>query len=295
MPESQPRSSANPLRRLLVRRVQAVFNDRERGEQPVMRSTNALYRPDSVIWRVHGDVTTMMIGGVTALLLQMLHPAALAGVWDHSAFRDDMLGRLRRTARFIAVTTFGERADAEAAIGKVRQVHKHVRGVLNDGTPYAAVDPRLLSWVHVCEGMGFLDAWIAFGDPSMSMSDQDIYFAQAGEIARALGADPVPQTRAEAEALIAEFRPELVVAARTREVARMVLTQPSPSLTMAPVQAILMQASADILPRWAKEMHGFRSPLLPRPMVRTGAFAVAQTLRWAFGKRAVTNSKSAQD
>jgi uncharacterized protein (DUF2236 family) len=270
--------------------VQAVFNDRERGERPVTRSTNALYPPDSVIWRAHGDVTTMMIGGVTALLLQMLHPAALAGVWDHSTFRDDMLGRLRRTARFIAVTTFGERGEAEAAMEKVRHVHEHVRGVLGDGTPYAAGDPRLLAWVHVCEAMGFLDAWIAFGDPAMSKSDQDIYFAQAGEVARALGADPVPQTRAEAEALIAEFRPELVAAARTREVARMVLTQPSPSLAMAPVQAVLMQASVDILPRWAKEMHGFRLSPLSGPLTRTGAFAVAQTLRWAFGKRPVTNS-----
>jgi uncharacterized protein (DUF2236 family) len=289
MPESQPLPSANPLRRLLVRRVQAVFNDRERGERPVTRSTNALYPPDSVIWRAHGDVTTMMIGGVTALLLQMLHPAALAGVWDHSTFRDDMLGRLRRTARFIAVTTFGERGEAEAAMEKVRHVHEHVRGVLGDGTPYAAGDPRLLAWVHVCEAMGFLDAWIAFGDPAMSKSDQDIYFAQPGEVARALGADPVPQTRAEAEALIAEFRPELVAAARTREVARMVLTQPSPSLAMAPVQAVLMQASVDILPRWAKEMHGFRLSPLSGPLTRTGAFAVAQTLRWAFGKRPVNS------
>lgn len=282
MPDASPRPFTNPLRQLLVKRVQGVFNDRERGERPVVRSADALYPPDSVIWRVHGDVTTMMIGGVTALLLQMLHPAALAGVWDHSTFRDDMLGRLRRTARFIAVTTFGQRVEAATAITKVREVHEHVRGVLEDGTSYAASDPRLLAWVHVCEAIGFLDAWIAFGNPAMSRADQDTYFAQAGEVARALGADPIPQTRAEAEALLDDFRPELVATARTREVARMVLTQPAPSRAMAPVQAMLMQASVDILPRWAKNMHRLPSPSFSAPFIRPGAFAVATTLRWAF-------------
>jgi len=198
------------IRRAVVARVQSVFNDRARGEAPVIRSANTLYDPDSVIWRVHGDVTTMMIGGVAALLLQMLHPAALAGVWDHSSFRSDMLGRLRRTARFIAVTTFGEEAEAQAAIDRVCHVHRHVTGVLADGTPYSASDPRLLAWVHVCEAISFLDAWIHFGEPNMSQADQDAYFAQAGLVAHMLGAAPVPETRTEAEALIATFRPQLV-------------------------------------------------------------------------------------
>ena len=277
---SQP--PLNPFQRVLVRRVQAVFNDRDKGEKPVVRSPDALFPPGSVIWRVHGDVTTMMIGGVTALLLQMLHPAALAGVWDHSTFRDDMLGRLRRTARFIAMTTFGERAEAEAAIARVAEVHEKVRGVLDDGTPYCASEPHLLAWVHVCEALGFLDAWIAFGEPDMSRADQDIYFAEAGEVARALGADPVPQTRAEAEALVGRFRPELVASARSREVARMVLGQPSPSRLMAPVQVLLMQAAVNVLPAWAREMHALRASTLTAPIINGGALSVASALRWAF-------------
>lgn len=282
MPNPLPNRSVNPLQQLLMRRVQAVFNDRDKGEKPVARSPNALYPPDSVIWRVHGDVTTMMIGGVSALLMQMLHPAALTGVWDHSTFRDDMLGRLRRTARFIAITTFGERTDGEAAITQVRQVHEHIRGVLDDGTPYHASDPRLLAWVHVCEASGFLDAWIAFGEPGMSRADQDTYFAQAGEVARALGAEPVPRTRAEAEALIEEFRIELVATPRTREVARMVLGQPAPSITMAPVQVLLMQAAVNVLPAWARKMHRLGGSRLTNPLAHASTFAVASTLRWAF-------------
>lgn len=270
------------LRRVLVSRVQAVFNDREKGETPVVRSRGALFEPESVIWRVHGDVTTMMIGGVTALLMQMLHPSALAGVWDHSTFRNDMLGRLRRTARFIALTTYAERELAETAIEKVKAVHEHVHGELDDGTRYRASDPRLLAWVHVCETIGFLDAWIAYGEPRMSPSDQDAYVQQAGLVARVLGADPVPETRAQAEALIEDFMPELRADSCTHSVASMVLSQPSPSLAVSPAQHLLMQAAVDLLPNWAKAMHKRRVGGAVRPIVRTGTLALARTLNWAF-------------
>ncbi|NML90849.1 DUF2236 domain-containing protein [Sphingobium sp. TB-6] len=274
------------LRRLLVRQVRGVFHDSAKGEKPVKASDLALYPPGSVIRRVHGDVTSMMIGGVSALLMQMLHPAALAGIWDHSSFRDDMLGRLRRTARFIAVTTYAERAEAEAAIARVRQVHEHVRGTLEGGAVYAANDPWLLAWVHVCEALSFLDAWIAYGEPFMPLAEQDRYFAETALVARALGADPVPESRAQAVILMARFRDELTVTERTREVARRVLHQPAPSIALAPAQAMMMQASVALLPGWARRMHGFSVPVMAWPLVRVGAFALAGTMRWAFrGKR----------
>ena len=100
---ASPHQLLAPVRAALVDRVRSVFNDRSRGERPVPASDNALFPRGTVIWRVHGDVTTMMVGGVAALLLQMLHPAVLAGVWDHSSFRGDRIGRLRRTARAIAL------------------------------------------------------------------------------------------------------------------------------------------------------------------------------------------------
>ena len=95
-----------PIRRALVKQVRTTFNDQSKGEKPVPASDDALFPPGSVIRRVHGDVTSMMVGGIAALLTQMLHSQALAGVWDHSDVHADMLGRLRRTARFIAVTTY---------------------------------------------------------------------------------------------------------------------------------------------------------------------------------------------
>ncbi|WP_454886802.1 oxygenase MpaB family protein [Sphingomonas oryzagri] len=266
----------------LVRRVRAVFNDPAQGERPVLRSDDALYPRSSVIWRVHGDVTTMMVGGVSALLLQMLHPAVLAGVWDHSNFRTDMLGRLRRTARFIAQTTFGAREQADAAIATVKDVHRHVRGTLIDGTPYRADDPHLLGWVHVTEAISFLDAWQRYGARRLTAAEEDIYFVEFAAIAEALGAAPVPRSRTEADRLIATMRPELSVGDRTREVARIVLGQKPDRISAMPVQALTFQAAVDLLPDWARAMHDIPGSGIAAPVVGTGTMGLARTLRWAF-------------
>ncbi|MDB5712382.1 MAG: hypothetical protein JWL96_4452 [Sphingomonas bacterium] len=266
----------------LVGEIRSLFNDEAKGEKPVVRSDNGLFGPSSVAWRVNGDVTSMMVGGVTALLLQMLHPAVLAGVWDHSNFRTDMLGRLRRTARFIAVTGYADREEALAAIAQVRAVHDRIGGTLPDGTSYSANDPDLLAWVHVSEMVSFLDAWIRYAEPNMLLSEQDRYFAEMAMIGEMLGADAVPRSRAEAMALIETMRPSLTVTDRTREVAHLVLNQPGRSAASAPIQAMVFQAAVDLLPRWAREMHGLHGPVLTRPLVRAGTHSVAKTLRWAF-------------
>jgi uncharacterized protein (DUF2236 family) len=294
MPRSQTSSSggypspsaaaslARPIKGAIAAQVVALFNDRKRGETPVVRRPDGLFGPRAVAWRVHGDVTAMMVGGVSSLLLQMLHPAVLAGVWDHSNFRSDMQGRLRRTARFIALTTYGGQAEAEAAIARVRAIHDRVRGVLPDGTPYVANDPALLAWVHVTETTSFLNAWMRYAEPGMSTADQDCYFAELARIGAALGADPVPRTRTEARQLIEAMRPGLSRDARTREIARVLLTRRAANPMAEPLQALTMQAGVDLLPDWARRLHGLPNPVLGRPLVRAGTLGVARTLRWAF-------------
>jgi uncharacterized protein (DUF2236 family) len=271
-----------PIKAAIAAEVVALFNDRSRGEKPIRRRPDGLFGPGAVAWRVHGDVTSMLVGGVAGLLLQMLHPAVLAGVWDHSNFRADMRGRLRRTARFIALTTFGGQAEAEAAIARVCAIHDHVRGTLPDGTAYAANDPALLAWVHVTEATSFLGAWIRYAEPGMSAADQDRYFVEMARIALALGADPIPRNRSEARDLIKAMQPHLLCDARTREVAQLVLTQRAPNRMAEPLQVLAMQAGVDLLPLWAQQMHGLSAPAFSRPLVRAGTFGIARTLRWAF-------------
>jgi uncharacterized protein (DUF2236 family) len=272
----------NPAKVAIRRRITEVFNDADRGERPVLRRADALFPPDSVAWRVNGDVVTMMIGGVSGLLLQMLHPAVLAGVWDHSDFRADMHGRLRRTAKFIAITTYDHAGAGLAAIDKVNRIHAKLRGTLPDGTPYRVSDPALLAWVHVTETISFLDAWIRYAEPTMSMAAQDAYFDELARIGEALNADPLPRTRAAAEALIQSYRPQLRADARTHEVAALVLRQTVGSAAVDGAAGVIMQAGMDLLPDWARAMHAAHPSALPRPLIRAGARQTARLIRWAF-------------
>jgi uncharacterized protein (DUF2236 family) len=281
-PRAQQPNPARSIKGAITERVVALFNDRARGEAPVIRRPDGLFGPKAVAWRVHGDVTSMLVGGISSLLLQMLHPAVLAGVWDHSNFRTDMHGRLRRTARFSALTTYGGREEAEAVIARVRHIHDRLGGILPDGKPYAANDPALLAWVHVTEAISFLNAWRRYVEPGMPLAEQDRYFAEMAQVARALGAAPVPFDRAGARRLVDAYRPQLRTDARTREVRDLVLKGAQADLLAAGLQALGNQAAIDLLPDWARRMHGLPNPLVARPLVRAGTLGVAQALRWAF-------------
>ncbi|WP_413071704.1 oxygenase MpaB family protein [Sphingomonas sp. 1P08PE] len=253
------------------------------GELDLTRPTGdpGLFGPGSATWAVHGDFTSMMIGGIGSLLVQMLHPGALAGVWDHSDFRRDMTGRLRRTAQFISVTTFGSTVAAERMIARVRAVHDHVTGTLPDGKPYSANDPALLTWVHAAEVDSFLRAHLRYRDPAMPVERQDAYVDEMAVVALRLGAVDVPRTRAALSACLVAMRPALRVDHRTREVARRLIAQPSPSRLNAPVNAVMMQAGIDLMPRWAARLHGLDVPAAGKPAIRLGALGVGRLMRWA--------------
>lgn len=240
-----------------------------------------LFGPGSVPWRVHSDFTCMLIGGIAALLMQTLHPLALAGVWDHSKFREDMLGRLRRTGQFIAATTFGSRGDAEQLIARVKAIHRHIRGQAADGRPYSAEDPALLTWVHVAEVSHFLAAYLRYFDPRLPGTEQDRYYAEIALVAERLGATDVPRSRAEIAAYYQAIRPQLVCDERSREVCRVLLQAPAPSALAKPFGALMMQAGIDLLPDWASAELGFHQSALQRQLIRTGIGATAPVLRWA--------------
>lgn len=271
------------LRSAIQSQVRELFGTTDANRIDLTRPPGdpGLFAPDSVAWRVHGDFTAMMIGGVAALLLQMLHPGALAGVWDHSQFRRDMRGRLRRTAQFISGTTFGSTATAEALIAKVRAIHDRVEGSLPDGALYSANDPVLLTWVHVAEVWCFLAAYVRYVDPAFPASEHDKYVAETARIARRLGAADVPETWAGVAAYLEAMRPALRYDHRTREVARALMGQPAPTAALAPFRKLTMDAGADLLPDWAARMHGFAQPPAQRAGIRAGVAGVGTVMRWA--------------
>ena len=275
------------LRGAIQDQVRTLFGTTDDNQLDLTRADgdDGLFAATSVAWRVHGDFTAMMVGGVASLLLQMLHPAALAGVWDHSGFRRDMQGRLRRTAQFISGTTYGSTAMATALIERVRHVHDHVHGVLPDGTAYSANDPALLTWVHAAEVQCFLAAYRRHVDPAMPTIEQDGYLAEMAVLARRLGARDVPETRTALDGYLQSMRPTLRYNHRTREVARTLLRQPAPSIALAPFRRLTMDAAVDLLPDWAARMHGFAQPTMQRAGLRAGVAGVGGVMRWALRAR----------
>ncbi|MES2869908.1 MAG: oxygenase MpaB family protein [Pseudomonadota bacterium] len=250
-----------------------------------------LFGPNSISWQVHGDFTSMLIGGISALMLQALHPLALAGVWDHSNFRQDMLGRLRRTGQFISGTTFGATPDANWLIEKVRTIHLQVTGTGPDGRPYAASDPELLTWVHVAEVSNFLAAHLRYRNPELSLEDQDRYYDEIAQVAERLGATNVPRSRQQIADYLEGIRPQLLCDERSHEVIRLLLNAPSPSVLAKPFGALMMQAGIDVLPDWASDQLGLYQRPLTRKLVRAGVNSTAPILRWAVRNGSVQRAR----
>jgi uncharacterized protein (DUF2236 family) len=242
------------------------------------------FEPDSPIGRVHGDAS-MFVGGIRALLLQTLHPAAMRAVSEHSGFRGDMWGRLARTSRFLAVTTFGHAEDAQQAVDVVRAIHDRITGTMDDGTPYAASDPHLLKWIHVAEVDSFLLAHTVYGKEPLDQAGRDTYVAQTAEVARRLGVVDPPTTEAELKAALEAFRPELRGTDDAREAISYLLFKPPLPLAARAPYGVLVAAAIGLMPRWTRRP--LRLPWLPvseRTVVRALGNAAIGTIRWAMSR-----------
>jgi uncharacterized protein (DUF2236 family) len=235
----------------------------------------------SPIQVVHAD-SAMFVGGLRALLLQSLHPLAMAGVADHSDYRVDPWGRLQRTADFLAATTYGPVEQAEAAVERVKRVHERVTGVAPDGRPYAANDPHLMRWVHLAEVDSFLAAHQRYGAQRLDDAERDEYVAQMAVIARKLGVPAPPESEGALRDQLRAYRPELRGTPEAREAARFLLLQPPMHPAFRPAYAAIAAAAVALMPRWTRWPLRLPSlPVLEAVAVRPSGQAVTQMLRWA--------------
>jgi uncharacterized protein (DUF2236 family) len=269
-------------------RIAAAIFERVSGpEGPARRQVihepggERLFEEGRPVRRVHGD-SSMFVGGITALLLQSLHPLAMAAVAGHSGYRGDPWGRLQRTSYFLAVTTFGRASDAQEAIGRVRAIHQRVTGIASDGRPYTASDPHLLTWVHIAEADSFLRAHTRFGSQPLDQAGRDGYVADLARIGDGLGVPDPPRTEAELAARIAQYRAELAGTAQAREAARfLLLSPPLPVIARAPY-AVLAAAAVSLLPGWARRpLYLPRLPVTEATVVRPAGHALVHAIRWA--------------
>lgn len=288
-PRSSPGAQAAPggLRRLraeaagvLLRRVAGP--DPTEARDRIHRTPGPRwFAPDSAIARVHGDAS-MFVGGLRALLLQSLHPRAMAAVAAHSGYRGDPWGRLQRTATFLATTTFGVDTDAEQAVAVVRAVHSRVRGTTSQGEPYAASEPELLRWVHLAEADSFLLAHQRLGREPLDAAGCDEYVAQAAVVGRALGAPDLPTTLADLHRQLGAYRPVLEGRQEARDAARFLLATPPLPWAARPAYWALALAAVDLMPRWSRAELGLPDvPLVEATLGRSAGRAATRAIRWA--------------
>lgn len=250
-----------PLRAAIRHWVLSAFPRAEAGQldydQP--HGDPGLFGPDSATWRVHSDFPGMLAGGLAALTLQTLHPLALAGVWDHSNFRGDLVGRLRRTTSFVGGTTYAPLAQTDALIERVRKIHTHVTGVAEDGRPYAASDPHLLTWVHVTEAYSFLQGYRRYSHVAMPAGAADRYYDEVRRIAEALGATDVPRSEQQVADYFRRIQPELAFTERSRVVLDLLSKVRLPVPVAGLSRDVFLLAGTALLPDWASAMLGVTS------------------------------------
>jgi uncharacterized protein (DUF2236 family) len=247
---------AAPARVDLARNVRRAIGITEQRAPIATDPVEAYVVPGGMARRVHADLPAMLIGGVTALLLQTLHPLAMAGVAEHSSYQEDPLGRLRRTASFVGTTTFGTVAEAEAAIAQVKRVHRRVRGISPDGRPYSADDPELVTFIHVAEVASFLASSQRYGTRALSPEECDQYYEEVAPVALALGATWAPRSAAEVESYLLRLRPELYAGQQAKAARDWLIRGVARRPSERAVYSLVLAAAVGVLPGWARRELG---------------------------------------
>ena len=277
----------NPFQENLSRRFRRLLSGDPAGIPPWLDVVAAgdgpgLYLPTDAPWVVHADLATL-VGGVRALLMQALHPGSLAGVRSHSRYKDDPLGRLAGTIRWLTITTYGSHEAVAVEAARVNRMHEHVSGSYQSAggatRGYRAGDPDLLLWVHIAFMDSFLRSNQCFSTCPIP-GGADAYIRLWAKSVSPLGLDDVPRDEAGLLACLSGYRGELAVTDETRDVIRWLRRPPLP-LASRPVYALLFQSALASLPEEYRRMIGLRS--LPLKVIRPVTTGLLKFMRLAIG------------
>ena len=246
-----------------------------------------LIGPGSMSWEIHSDVAAITIGGLAAIVMEILHPSVMAGVQEQSSYREDPLRRGRTTFGYVVTTTFANTAAATRLINAVKSMHARVNGTRPDGVPYRALDPELIGWVHTCIPWAVMTAFDRY-NRSLSTAEKNSYLREQAVIGRMSGAGEIPQTTGALEEYVLAMAPELGVTEQTEEFFEFLLTMPFgvPPLgpLSRPAHRFQAQVGMGLMPEWARRLSGFDSTAIARRLVHRPLLqAYARTLRWAYG------------
>jgi uncharacterized protein (DUF2236 family) len=242
--------------------------------------------PQSVSWEIHGDLASLAVAGTAAILMEVLHPSVMHGVYTQSAYRTDPFGRARNTLGYVLRTTFGSTPGATAVIERVKRIHARVGGTRADGIAYQALDPELIAWVHTCIPWAVMTAYDRYARP-LSREEKDRYLAEQAVVGRMGGADVVPESVDELEAYVASMRPHLAMNEQTVEFMGFLAGRVD---QQAPVpwrerwdRWVAIRASMGLMPEWARRMTGtFQPEPLQRALFAPRDRLAAKAIRWAY-------------
>jgi uncharacterized protein (DUF2236 family) len=223
----------------------------------------ALISQRSISWRVFKNPVSVFIGGIAAVILELAEPSVRTGVWEHSKFREDPVGRLRRTGSAAMITVYGARSVAKPMIARVSRMHARVRGTTPQGTEFSAMDPRLLTWVHATAAYGFLTAYSRYARPLAAWQANEFY-GEGVATAHLYGASGAPCRSLEVERLFDSMRERLERSAIVFEFLDIVSKAPVLPRPLLWMQRMLVRAAVEIVPTWVRtrlgldERHGLR-------------------------------------
>lgn len=247
-----------------------------------------LFGPQSVVWKVHADFSAMMVGGLSSLMIQALHPRALAAVWDHSNFREQLKARLGRTALFVAATTYGSLAMATQSIARVNAIHAKIEGTDQQGQPYKANEPDLLRWVHLIETMSFLNAYQHLAIRPLCLADCNCYVVEMNKVGQMLGATHLPNTLHELQQAIAQYESVLTFDQRTRETLQSIENY-SVGYTERPFFHLILKSSFDIVPHWLlQKLQRTPAGCLQTSSRRVALQIASQPVQWMLDEQGVS-------